>query len=75
MFVSVEGAELVYSVQGHGPACLVLSSIGTRPYERQMPAQLSDRLKFVYVDLRGSGRSIGDPADLTFDVLTWREGT
>ncbi|WP_437949982.1 alpha/beta hydrolase [Sorangium sp. So ce296] len=69
MFVSVKGAELFYSVQGDGPACLVLSSIGTRPYERQMPAQLSDRLKLVHVDLRGSGRSTGDPADLTFDAL------
>jgi proline iminopeptidase len=69
MTVSVKGAELFYSTRGHGPACLVLSSIGTKPYERQTPAQLSDRLKLVYVDLRGSGRSTGDPADLTFDVL------
>ncbi len=67
--VSVEGAELFYSRRGNGPACLVLSSIGTGPYERQMPSQLSDHLELVFVDLRGTGRSTGGPTDLTFDVL------
>jgi len=69
MIVSAKGAELFYSTRGQGPACLVLSAIGTRPYERMTPPELSDRLKLVYVDLRGGGRSTGDPADLTFDVL------
>lgn len=69
MTVSVKGAELFYSTRGNGPACLVLSGIGTRPYERQTPPQLSDRLRLVYVDLRGSGRSTGEPTDLTFEVL------
>ena len=69
MTVSVKGAELFYSVRGNGPACLVLSGIGTKPYERLTPPQLSDRLRLVYVDLRGSGRSTGEPTDLTFDVL------
>jgi len=69
MTVSVQGAELFYSTRGEGPACLVLSGIGTRPYEIQTPPQLSDRLKLVYVDLRGSGRSTGEAADLTFDLL------
>ena len=69
MTVPVNGAELFYSTRGSGPACLVLTAIGTRPYERQMPAQLSDRLQLVFVDLRGGGRSTGDPADLSFDVL------
>lgn len=69
MIVSTNGAELFYTTRGQGPACLFLSSIGTKPYERQTPPQLSDRLNLVYVDLRGSGRSTGDPASLTFDVL------
>lgn len=69
MTVSVKGAELFYSTRGKGPACLVLSGIGTKPYEQQTPPQLSDRFRLVYVDLRGSGRSTGEPADLTFDVL------
>ncbi len=67
--VSVPGAELFYTTRGNGPACLVLSCIGTKPYEVQMPSQLSDRLQLVFVDLRGSGRSTGEPTDLTFDVL------
>jgi proline iminopeptidase len=69
MIVSVKGAELFYSTRGSGPVCLVLSSIGTKPYERMMPAHLSDRMKLVFVDLRGGGKSTGDPGDLTFDVL------
>jgi proline iminopeptidase len=67
MNVAVQGAEIFYTTRGEGPACLVLSGIGTQPYERQMPPQLSDRLKLVFVDLRGCGRSTGDPADMTFD--------
>jgi proline iminopeptidase len=47
----------------------VPSVMGTQPYERQMPSPLSDRLQLVFVDLRGGGRSTGDPADLTFDRL------
>ena len=69
MNLSVKGAELFYSTRGSGPACFVLTGMGTKPYERQTPRQLSDRFKLVYVDLRGSGQSTGEPADLTFDVL------
>ncbi len=69
MTVSVNGAELFYSTRGNGPACLVLSGVGTKPYERMTPPSLSDRFQLVYVDLRGSGQSTGEPADLTFDVL------
>jgi proline iminopeptidase len=69
MIVPVNGAELFCSTRGQGPACLVLSGIGTGPYERQTPSQLSDRLRLVYVDLRGSGRSTGEPRDLTFALL------
>jgi pimeloyl-ACP methyl ester carboxylesterase len=38
-------------------------------YERLTPPPLTDHFNFVYVDLRGGGRSTGDPADLTFEVL------
>ena len=69
MLARADGAELFYTTRGNGPACLVPSGIGTGPYERQTPPQLSDRLKLVYVDLRGSGRSTGEPTDLNFDVL------
>ena len=69
MTVSVDGAELYSTVRGSGPACLVLSAIGTAPYERQMAPQLLDHLTMVYVDLRGGGRSTGRASDLTFDRI------
>jgi len=69
MNVSVKGAELFYSTRGHGPACLVLSGIGTKPYEQMTLPPLSDRFQLVYVDPRGSGLSTGEATDLTFDVL------
>lgn len=69
MNVSVPGADLFYSTRGSGPACLVLTGIGTKPYERLMPPPLPDRFRLVFVDLRGSGQSTGEPTELTFDVL------
>jgi proline iminopeptidase len=69
MNVPVDGAELHVTMHGRGPACFVLSAIGTEPYERQMPAALRDRLQLVHVDPRGAGRSTGSFAELTFDLL------
>jgi proline iminopeptidase len=69
MTVSVKGADLYYTTHGRGPVCLVLSSMGTKPFELQMPSRLSDCFQLVFVDLRGSGRSTGNFADLTFDLL------
>jgi proline iminopeptidase len=69
MKVSAKGAELFYTTRGDGPACIVLSSIGTKPCERMMPARLSERMKLAFVDLRGGGRSTGEASELTFDVL------
>ena len=69
MTVRVAGAELFYTTRGRGPTCLVLSAIGTQPYERQIPAALDEHLRLCFVDLRGAGRSTGEATDLTFDVL------
>ena len=69
MIVSVKGAELFCSLRGQGPVCLVLSGIGSKPYELQVPARLAEHLTLVHVDLQGSGRSTGEATDLTFDVL------
>ena len=68
MDVAVKGAEIFYTSHGQGPVCLVPSSMGTKPFELQT-AKLSDCFKVVVVDLRGSGRSTGSFADLTFDLL------
>ena len=67
--VAVDGAELYYTVEGSGPTCLVLTAVGTEPYRQMTPPQLAERFRLVYVDLRGGGRSTGDCADLTFDLL------
>ena len=67
MKVSVDGAHLYCTVHGSGPPCLVLTAIGTAPYERQMAPGLSDYLTMVYVDMRGGGRSTGRSTDLSFD--------
>lgn len=69
MIVRAGGVELNCVTRGQGPVCLVLSSIGTKPYERQMPRALDERLTLAFVDVRGSGRSTGNAADLSFDVL------
>jgi proline iminopeptidase len=67
--VSVNGAELFYATRGTGFPCIVPCILGTKPYERMTPPPLTDFFQFIYVDLRGGGRSTGNPADLTFDVL------
>jgi hypothetical protein len=48
MTVLVNGAELFYSTRGTGSVCLVLSAIGTRPYEAQTPPELSDRFGSMF---------------------------
>ena len=69
MIVQAAGADLNYVTRGQGPVCVVLSSIGTKPYELQMPRALDERFTMAFVDVRGSGLSTGDPASLGFDVL------
>src|SRR4030095_15119333 len=69
MIVRVNGAELFYTTRGTGGPCIVPCILGTKPYERLTPPPLTEFFQFVYVDLRGGGKSTGNPADLTFDVL------
>ena len=66
---SVRGATLHYTSIGRGPVCLVPTAIGAAPYRRMMPPPIPDHLRLVFVELRGSGRSTGDPTELTFDGL------
>lgn len=69
MQVSVNGAELHYSTRGSGVPCIVPCLIGTRQFEHMTPPPLTDSFRFIYVDLRGGGKSSGEPSQLTFDVL------
>jgi proline iminopeptidase len=68
MQVSAAGADIHYTTRGQGPTCLFPCSFGTRPTEAQTEG-LSRYLRVVHVDLRGSGQSTGQVADLTFDLL------
>jgi proline iminopeptidase len=68
MQVRTAGADIHYTVRGQGPTCLFPCSFGTRPSEVQTEG-LSRYLRLVFVDLRGSGQSTGQVADLTFDLL------
>jgi len=69
MFVSVNGAELHCSVRGTGVPCIVPCLTGIKPSERMTPPPLTDFFQFIYVDLRGGGKSTGSPSDMTFDVM------
>ncbi len=69
MVVSVNGADVFYTTRGSGVPCMMPCILGTAVYERLTPSPLTDHFQFVYVDMRGSGQSTGDPANLTFDVL------
>ncbi len=69
MVVSVDGAEVFYTTRGRGVPCMVPCLLGTSVFERLTPSPLTEHFQFVYVDVRGAGRSTGDPADVTFDLL------
>ena len=69
MVVPVNGAELFYSTRGTGIPCIVPCIMGTKSYEHLTPPPLPEHFQFIYVDLRGGGKSTGNPSDLTFDVL------
>lgn len=69
MVVSVNNADLFYTTRGSGVPCIVPCILGAAVYERLTPPPLPEHFQFIYVDVRGSGQSTGDPADLTFDLL------
>src|SRR5262249_23521532 len=69
MRITSDDAEIHYTTCGTGAPCIVLSAIGTRPYEQQLAPALGDRLMLVFVDLRGGGYSTGDARDLTLEQL------
>ena len=70
MKAAAKNADIHFTTRGRGPlTCLVLTSIGTKPYERQIPAALDAHLQLAFVDLRGSGQSTGAASDLDFELL------
>lgn len=65
--ISVSGADLHYVTRGTGPVCLVPCSMGTASQELMLPSELDASFQLVFLDLRGSGRSSGDPGELTYE--------
>ena len=63
MFATVNGVQLWYEVAGAGRPCLVPSSAGSEFYRRSFSARLHAQLQFIFVDVRGTGRSEPLPAD------------
>lgn len=69
MFATVNGVELFYHVEGSGIPCVVPCGAGTPLYERTFSQELRAHIQFVFVELRGSGRSGGSAADVTLASL------
>ena len=69
MRVSTDRAEIHYTTRGTGTPCIVLSAIGTAPYEEQLAPALANHFTLVFVDLRGGGTSTGDARELTLEQL------
>jgi len=69
MVVTVDGAEIFYTRSGSGVTVVMPALLGTAVLEALTPAPLRERFQFIYVDLRGAGRSTGLITELTFDRI------
>ncbi len=68
--VTVEGASIHLEEIGEGPTALVLhGGLGVDHTMYRTLDPLSDRLRLVYMDHRGNGRSTGEPAEA--DMARW----
>ena len=62
----VSKPDLHYEVAGTGPPMFVVGLLQCELYQRTMPKALTTGLQLVFVELPGTTRSGGDPANLTF---------
>lgn len=67
MRATVNGVELQYEVMGSGTPMFVVGLLESVLYQRMLPGSLADDFQLIYVELRGSGRSGGDPSTLSFE--------
>src|SRR3954465_401214 len=65
MRATVNGVDLHYEVAGTGTPMFVVGLLECDLYQRVLPASLADQLQLIYVEMRGSGRSGGDPTTLS----------
>ena len=68
MLAAVNGVDLYYEVVGTGVPVFVVGLLQCDLYRRALPEALSSDVQLIFVELRGSGRSNGDPAELAFDT-------
>ena len=68
MLAAVNGVDLYYEVAGAGTPMFVVGLLQCELYRRTLPKALTADFQLIFVELRGSARSSGDPAQLTFDI-------
>ncbi|MDI3283519.1 alpha/beta hydrolase [Polyangium sp. 15x6] len=68
-FVRVGDVELHVFTEGSGPPILVPTGGGIEFYRRTFSRRLLDAHSFVYVEMRGTGRSTGTPEGSTYATL------
>jgi proline iminopeptidase len=56
-FVTVNGVQRHYAVEGTGVPCIVPSTLGGEWYQRAFSAALRQQVQRIFVDVRGTGRS------------------
>jgi len=62
---TVNGVELHYETTGTGMPVFVVGLLECELYQRMLPDSMSQQFQLVFVELRGSGRSGGDPTSLS----------
>jgi pimeloyl-ACP methyl ester carboxylesterase len=70
MYIQINDARLHYVVDGRGVPCMIMGRAGTPFYERTFSRRLRQSLHCVFVEPRGSGRSEGEIAAVTFETIT-----
>lgn len=70
-FTLLDGAQIAYTLEGEGPALVLLSGLGgTASFWRPLQQQLALRYRVLAFDQRGMGQSTAGSLDTTLDQLT-----
>ena len=69
MRARVNGVDLHYEVVGSGTPMFVVGLLECELYQRLLPESMTEQFQLIYVELRGSGRSSGDPASVSFATV------
>jgi len=66
MHARVNGVDLHFEVMGSGTPMFVVGLLECELYQRLFPQSMMEQFQLIYVELRGSGRSGGDPSSVSF---------